>query len=118
MSVGGAKVGTVKHLPPTLTVQYHFPTGGAITPFLGAGLTWVTFFEEDTSAALGADIDLKDSWGLSVHAGFDYRISDRGAIRADLRWMDIDSEVSADGAVLGTTTIDPLVAGLSYIWKF
>lgn len=127
--VGGSKVGTVKHLPPTVSLQYHFPTKGQIKPFVGAGLTYVAFFEEDTTAVLGSDIKLKDSLGLSLHAGIDYAISERGAIRADLRWMDIDSDVSiggtsgdsrvADGDTpLGTVNIDPVVLGLSYIIRF
>ncbi|WP_145104408.1 OmpW/AlkL family protein [Cereibacter sediminicola] len=115
LKVGGADIGSVKHLPPTVTLQYHFPTGGAFAPFIGAGVTYVTFFEERTP--LGA-LKLDDSWGLSVHAGFDYWLNDRNAIRADVRWMDIDSDVTLEGVDRGTAEIDPVVVGVSYIWKF
>lgn len=129
VTVGGTTVGTVKHLPPTVSLQYHFPTAGQVRPFVGAGVTYVAFFDEDTTAVLGSDIKLKDSWGLSLHAGLDYAISDRRAIRFDLRWMDIDSKVSigggdstrrvADGDTpLGTVNIDPVVMGLSYVIRF
>lgn len=115
VSLGGSKIGSVKHLPPTLTLQYHFPTQTKLKPFVGAGVTYVTFFSEESS--LG-DLELDDSWGLSLHAGLDYAVSDRGAIRADLRWMDIDSDVTLDGAPIGTAEVDPLVVGISYIWRF
>ncbi|AXQ95113.1 outer membrane beta-barrel protein [Cereibacter azotoformans] len=115
LKVDGSGIGSIKHLPPTVTLQYHFPTGGAFAPFIGAGVTYVTFFEE--SSPLG-DLKLDDSWGLSVHAGFDYWLNDRNAIRADVRWMDIDSDVTLDGGDLGTAEIDPVVVGVSYIWKF
>ncbi|AZB56827.1 OmpW family protein [Cereibacter sphaeroides] len=112
---GLGNIGSVKHLPPTVTLQYHFPTGGAFAPFVGAGVTYVTFFDEETP--LG-DLELDDSWGLSVHAGFDYWLNDRNAIRADVRWMDIDSDAKLNGASIGTAEIDPVVVGVSYIWKF
>ncbi len=111
----GVGSATVKHLPPTLSLQYHFPTSTAFKPFLGAGITYVTFFSEET--ALG-DLELDDSWGLSVHAGFDYALNDRNAIRADVRWMDIDSDVTLNGTKIGEAEIDPVVVGVSYIWKF
>lgn len=112
---GLGEVASVEHLPPTLSLQYHFPTGSAFQPFLGAGITYVTFFSEES--VLG-DIELDDSWGVSVHAGFDYAVSDTGAIRADVRWMDVDSDVTLNGEKIGTAEIDPIVVGVSYIWKF
>lgn len=112
---GIGKAGTVKHLPPTLSLQYHFPMGGAFKPFVGAGITYVTFFEEES--ALGK-LELDDSWGVSAHVGFDYELGPHGAIRSDLRWMDIDSDVKLNGNKIGTAEIDPVTVGLSYIYKF
>ena len=113
--VGGAKAGVTKHLPPTVSVNYHFPTGGAIKPFVGVGVNYTTFFE-DTSP-LGK-LDIEDSWGLAAHLGMDYAISEKGAVRFDLRYIDIDSDVTLDGAPIGTVEVDPLVAGISYVMKF
>ena len=45
-------------------------------------------------------------------------LNDRNAIRADVRWMDIDSDAKLNGASIGTAEIDPVVVGVSYIWKF
>ena len=118
VSVGGTRIGSVRHLPPTLTLQYHFPTGSSITPFVGAGITYVTFFKEDTVDVLESNVKLKDSWGLSLHAGVDFALNDKAALRTDVRWMDVDSKVSLNGAPLGTVNIDPVVLGVSYIIKF
>ncbi len=48
---GGAKVGETKHLPPTFSLNYHFDTAGAFKPYVGAGLNYTLFFDEDTEGA-------------------------------------------------------------------
>ncbi len=116
---GVGTVGSTKHLPPTVSLQYHFNSKGKVSPFLGAGLNYTTFFSEDTKGALaGTDLKLDDSWGLAAHVGMDIKVSERGAVRVDARWIDIDSDVEVDGAKLGTANIDPLVYGVAYVVKF
>lgn len=116
---GLGKVASTQHLPPTLSVQYHFANNSAWTPFLGAGVNYTRFFNTDSKGAIaGADVDLDDSWGLALHAGVDYKISDNGSVRMDLRWMDIDTDVELNGADVGTAKIDPVVFGMSYVHRF
>ncbi len=113
--LGGVNQGTTKHLPPTVSLKYHFPTGGALTPFVGLGVNYTVFF--DDSSPLG-DLRLKNSWGLAAAAGVDYQISDTGAMRFEVRYMDIDSEVFLDGASIGTAEIDPIVFNVGYVHRF
>ncbi len=116
---GVGTVGSAKQLPPTVSLQYHFNGKGKVSPFLGAGLNYTTFFSEDTKGALaGTNLKLDDSWGLAAHAGIDFAVGERGAIRVDVRWIDIDTEVQVNGAKLGTANIDPLVYGAAYVVKF
>lgn len=116
---GLGKVGSTKHLPPTVSLQYHFNRDGRVRPLLGVGVNYTTFFSEGTTGALeGADLDLGDSWGVAAHAGIDFDVGERGAIRVDVRWMDIESDVKVDGVKLGTANIDPLVYGAAYVLKF
>ncbi len=111
--VGG--IGSTKHLPPTLSVNYHFPTQSAWKPFVGIGVNYTDFFEEKSS--LGK-LELDSSWGASVQAGLDYQISDRGAVRLNVRWFDIDTDAKLDGADIGTANIDPILIGVSYVHRF
>ena len=116
---GVGTVGSAKQLPPTVSLQYHFNGKGKVSPFLGAGLNYTTFFSEDTKGALaGTNLKLDDSWGLAAHAGIDFAVGERGAIRVDVRWIDIDTEVQVNGAKFGTANIDPLVYGAAYVVKF
>ncbi|KAF1689030.1 OmpW/AlkL family protein [Pseudoxanthomonas taiwanensis] len=116
---GVGKVGQTKHLPPTVTLQYHFNSAGKVSPLLGVGLNYPTFFSEDTTGPLaGSRLKLDDSFGLAVHAGLDFKVAGKGSLRVDVRWADIDTEVKVDGAKLGTANIDPLVYGVSYVMQF
>ena len=116
---GLGRVGSTRHLPPTVSLQYHFNSEGKVSPLLGVGLNYTTFFSEETRGPLaGSKLELDDSFGLALHAGLDFKVGEKGAIRVDVRWMDIDSDVTLDGAKLGTAEIDPLVYGAAYVLRF
>jgi len=114
---GIGKVGETKQLPPVVSLQYHFANSTKVTPFVGLGVNYTKFFSTDSKGALeGTKLKLEDSWGLAAHAGLDFAVSDKGALRVDLRWADI--EVKVNGNSLGTAKIDPLVYGVAYVFKF
>jgi outer membrane protein len=115
---GPGKVGSTRHLPPTVSLQYHFGEN-KLRPFLGAGINFTRFSSEKTTGDLaGSRLDLDSSWGLAAHAGIDFQLTGRSAIRVDLRWIDIDSDVKLDGVKIGTANIDPLVYGTAYVMHF
>lgn len=116
---GVGKVGSTKQLPPVVSLQYHFANSTKATPFVGLGLNYTTFFSEETTGALaGTKLSLDDSWGVAAHAGVDFAIGERSALRVDARWADIDSDVKVNGVKVGKAEIDPLVYGLSWITRF
>lgn len=115
VSLNGVYAGETKQLPPTVSVNYHFPTGGKLTPFVGLGVNYTKFFE--TKSPLG-ELKIDESFGLAAHLGMDYAVNDRSALRLDLRYVNIDSDVKLDGAKIGKVEIDPLVVGVSYVMKF
>ncbi|PJK10381.1 hypothetical protein CO614_02840 [Lysobacteraceae bacterium NML120232] len=117
---GLGQVGETKHLPPTLSLQYHFgEVDGKIKPFVGAGVNYTWFYSEKTQGALaGNDLRLGNSWGLAAHAGVDFALSEKSAFRVDVRWIDIDTKVKLNKAPIGTVNVDPLVYGASYVMKF
>ena len=119
--VGVGKVGSTKHLPPTVSLQYHFGQG-KVKPFVGVGLNYTTFFSTKSEGAIaGTNLDLSDSWGLAAHLGVDFKVGEKGAIRIDYRKIDIDTKVKLNGANLGTkntVNIDPSVYGVAYVFAF
>ncbi len=115
---GVGQVGSTKHLPPTISLQYHFGEG-KVKPFVGAGINYTLFMSEETEGALaGSDLELDDSFGLALHAGIDFKVGEKGAIRIDARWIDIDTDAKLDGVDIGTVNIDPLVYGAAYVFQF
>ncbi|WP_426415465.1 OmpW/AlkL family protein [Aestuariirhabdus sp. LZHN29] len=129
--LGIGKIGTAKHLPPTLTGQY-FPLGGTdsrFQPYIGAGINFTTFFSEDASseyeATLGAsDLELDDSWGWGLQAGADYKITDNLVVNASVWKLDIETNAEFKGKD-GTTLvkikdieIDPWVYMVGVGYKF
>lgn len=117
--LNGGKVGSTKQLPPVVSLQYHFANSSKFTPFVGVGVNYTRFFSTDTTGALeGNKLKLDSSWGAAVHAGLDVAVTDKSAVRVDVRWADIDSKVKLNGAKIGTANIDPMVYGVAYVMKF
>jgi outer membrane protein len=116
---GGGKVADVKHLPPTVSVQYHFAPAAKFRPYVGVGVNATIFFSEHTTGALdGADLDLDSSFGAAGQVGMDFDISGDWFLNADVRWIDIDTGAKLDGASLGNVAIDPLTFGISVGRRF
>mgnify|MGYP005844178825 CR=1 FL=1 len=120
LNLNGSGIGDTKHLPPTLSLQYYFTNKSSITPFVGAGINYTYFFDENTSGALaGASLDLDDSWGLALHAGADFALSEKSALRADVRYIDIETDANVGGVGnIGKVEIDPWVFNIAYVMKF
>ena len=119
IELNGVKAGSTKHLPPTVSLQYHFTGNETVKPFIGAGVNYTMFFSEDTTGPLaGADLELDASWGLAAHAGLDFALGTNKWLRVDARWIDIDTDVKVDGTNVGTVNIDPMVYGAAFVWQF
>jgi|SaaInl5LU_22_DNA_1037371.scaffolds.fasta_scaffold04108_2 outer membrane protein len=117
-----ANVAEVKHLPPTLSAVFYFTTSGAFKPYIGAGLNFTTFFNEDAvssfeAAAGSTDVSLSDSWGLASQIGFDYELTEKWSLNASARFIKIRTEADIQTTDLGlietTVDIDPTVYTLS-----
>jgi outer membrane protein len=118
VSANGGAVGTLKHLPPTLTLQYRFNDLGlgAFTPYVGAGLNYTRF----SSVNLGGgtlSVD-KNSFGLALQAGVDYAIDKTWSVNLDVKKVQIRTDLSSGGTNLGTLKIDPLLVGVGVGYKF
>ena len=119
VALNGAKAAKVKHLPPTVSLNWHFNPDGTVNPFVGLGLNYTRFFSIDESGPLeGTRLTLDDSFGLAALAGIDFALSPRWAVTVDARWMDIDTKVKVNGAKVGTVNIDPIAFGVSAAYRF
>jgi outer membrane protein len=118
-SLNGAAAGEFKHLPPTLSLQYHFNPDGAICPFVGLGLNYTIVYDEETTGPIaGADLALDNSFGLAAQVGLEFKLDDNWSLAGDVRWFDIDSDAEVNGDDLGTVNVDPIAVGLFAIYRF
>ena len=116
---GGGTVGETKHLPPTVSAQYHFLPDGAVRPYVGAGLNYTFMFEEDLKGPLaGAELELDNSVGWAAQIGVDIDLNDNLFLNAEVRYLDIDTDAKVNGADFGTVEIDPLLFGLNLGFRF
>ena len=113
--------GETQHLPPTLSVQYHFDGYNIplnIKPFIGVGVNYTTFFKEKLYTGSSANLDIDDSVGVAGHVGVDFPFTPTDAFRIDARYIDIKSDVSLNGDDLGEVDISPWVYGVAYVKSF
>ncbi len=116
VSLNGSRIGDVEHLPPVLSLQYHFRPQARIRPYVGAGINYTFFMHERMNA--GGQLKLQSSVGLAWQAGIDMPLNRQLSVGLDVRHLDIDSKSSLNGAAIGTAHIDPLVWTLSTAYRF
>ena len=112
--------GKTQHLPPTLSLQYHFDNDMMplnMKPFVGVGVNYTTFFKEKINIP-GAELELDDSVGVAGHIGLDIPFAPTEAFRIDARYMDIKTDATLDGADIGEIDISPWVYGVAFVKQF
>lgn len=114
LSAGGTAIGSFKHLPPTLTLQYHAPQAG-FTPYVGAGLNYTRLSAVDLPAGVTVD---RNSFGPALQVGVDIPVAKNLVLNVDLKKVYIRTDVAAGGAKLGTFKVDPVLFGIGLGWRF
>ena len=118
---GGAKIGSLKHLPPTLLAQYHFTHLGAFKPYVGAGINYTRFssvkFDPAVDAALNPSVK-KNSFGPALQIGFDYALDKNWSINFDVKKVYIKTDVRSFGTKVGTFKVDPVLVGVGLGYRF
>lgn len=107
----GTKIGALKHLPPTLSLQYHMPLAGW-RPYVGVGLNYTHFssvsFDPAVVTALQPSID-KNSFGLAIGAGADVPMGGGWLFNIDVKKVQIRTDVSSFGVKAGNVKVDPVL---------
>ncbi len=120
----GAKIGTLKALPPTLTLQYHFTNFGAFKPYVGAGVNYTRFSSVKDNGVVstvvpGAEWDVKrNSWGGALQVGFDYALDKNWSINFDVKKVYMDTKVSVGGGSVGKLKLNPVLVGVGVGYRF
>lgn len=122
-AVGAFDAGTLKELPPTLTLQYHFMPDAQFRPYVGAGINYTRFSSVNLApldAVTGGTNSVKNtSIGGSVQVGLDIKVGTNSYINVDLKkvYLRTDLNNSAAGK-LSHLKLDPTLLGIGYGFRF
>lgn len=112
---GLGDIGSFKHLPPTLSLQYHFMPAAQFSPYVGAGVNYTRISNVDLPAGMSLE---KDSFGFSLQAGVDFKLDKNWSLNLDVKKVQIRSDLRSNGAKLGTVKVDPLLVGVGVGYRF
>jgi len=116
VSSNGTSIGTFKHLPPTLLMQYHFTGLNGYKPYVGAGINYTDISKVNLLGGV-ATLD-KDSWGGALQVGVDIPLDKNWSINFDVKKVYIRTHVYAGGVNAGTLKLDPLLVGAGVGYRF
>lgn len=104
-------------LPPTLSVQYHPLPAARVSPYVGAGLNYMLFY--NGSDKNGFKVDLDDGFGYSLQAGVDIAVKGPWSINVDAKKVFFSTEANINsGTLKSDVELDPWVISLGLGRKF
>jgi outer membrane protein len=129
-AAGAFKAGNFKHLPPTLTLQYHFLPDGQFRPYIGAGINYTRLsgvnlspLNAVTQTLAGGNTGTnrldKNSVGGALQIGFDIKVGAKSFLNVDIKKVYLQTDLS--NSLLGklsTVKVDPLLIGVGYGVRF
>lgn len=104
-------------LPPVVTLQYRPMPEARVSPYVGAGVNYMVFFDgEDKN---GFEVELDDGFGYALQAGADVALSGPWTLNLDVKrvWFDTDATING-GALEADVGLDPWVVSLGIGRKF
>jgi outer membrane protein len=119
VKVAGAKIGTFKELPPTLTAQWHFLPGETVNPNVGAGVNLTLISDVKLAIPGVGSLDLNSSSvGLAAQAGVDFAIDKNWLINVDVKFVQIQSDVKLGATKVSKVKVDPMLYGVGVGYRF
>lgn len=91
--------GSIKMIPITGVLQWHFVPSGFIDPYIGAGAAYVIFDNLKNFSDAGRvgvnQINFKDDVGLALNAGIGFNFSKSIGITGDVKYVPVKSSATA-----------------------
>lgn len=111
----GSEIGSFKHLPPSLLLQYHFTDLQGVKPYVGAGINYTHF--SDVALPAGVSLD-SHSWGWAFQAGLDIPLDRNWSINLDVKKAYIRTDVYSAGSSIGRLRVDPILYAVGLGYRF
>lgn len=123
VTANGTVIGSTNHLPPTVSLQFYPLDNATVQPYIGAGINYTFFFEDDLNAVGQAatstsEMNLTSSVGLALEAGIDVKVAENVVVNASVWKIDINTDLELDGVKAGEIELDPLGVMIAVGYKF
>lgn len=116
---GPTDIGSFKHLPPTLMLQYHFIPHGSIRPYVGAGLNYTRISGVNLIVPTVGALKLEhDSVGLALGGGVDIQLAKQWFLNFDVKKVQIRSDVKLGAQTVSKVRVDPWLFGVGVGYRF
>ncbi|MFN3669083.1 MAG: OmpW/AlkL family protein [Brevundimonas sp.] len=104
-------------LPPVVTLQYRPMPEARVSPYVGAGVNYMLFFDGKDQS--GFTVDLEDGFGYALQAGADIAVTGPWTLNLDVKkvWFDTEATVNG-GALTSDVNLDPWVVSVGFGRKF
>ena len=116
VKLSGTKIGTFKHLPPSLLIQYHLLPDQKFRPYVGAGGNLTLISSVDLRVPGVGVLDLDDaSVGFALQGGADIDLGGKGwFLNLDAKYVTIGSDVKLGTTKISAVQVNPILlsAGL------
>lgn len=119
-ALGDVDLGDVSLLPPTLLGQYHFNPRGAVRPYVGAGINYTFFYDNDPGDVVSVNYD--NTFGFALQGGVDIPFNDTYFFNVDVKKLFLSTDVRVDAGAAGVVgadvDIDPWIVGVGVGRRF
>lgn len=117
--LGIGNIGDVNYVPTYLTMNFFIEDPSAVTPYLGAGVAFNKFYDENARLS-GLDVNLDSTFDPTVLAGVELDFGTPVLVNFDVRYTLLDTDAKFSGAIDETVEmeIDPVVFTLGVGYRF
>jgi outer membrane protein len=125
---GVGTLGTVKALPVTLFGQYRFGEAkSAFRPYLGAGLTYAYFYDENSTNTLSAisgagsaqtTFSIQSKFALTVQGGATYAFNERWFLDGMVSYTWLKNTTTLSTGQTQQMTLNPVAVALAVGYRF
>lgn len=107
-------------LPLSIIGQYHFFSDEVVSPFVGGGLTYAFFWEDQSHLPGGSHVELDDTYGGLVNFGLNFKFPDSRwtAVVDAKKWWLAPTNTRVGGNKNNNITVDPWFFGAGFGYNF
>lgn len=118
-TAGDLDLGTVRLLPPVVTLQYHFMPKSSFSPYVGAGVNLTIPYAGNAGRSVNS-VDYSSEFGWALQAGADYAFTEKWSVNLDVKKVFVDTDIKVNGGAINAkdTDLDPWIIGVGFGYRF